>query len=168
MNNLSVASALAVLALAALFGQPAHAVTNATMTTCFEQWQSAKDAGTEPKGELWADYYKKCAARLKKGSSAAKKTSSTTRTKAKKPAANEVSTEVPPEPTDADRAKAIPTKDASGKALSAGEIAFRRRIKKCGVEWHQDQDKGDLPENETWPQFWSACNMRLKKEGIRG
>jgi hypothetical protein len=167
MTYFSPAPGLATLVLATLLGQPAHAATNATMTTCFEQWQSAKDAGTEPKGELWADYYKKCAARMKKTMGVDKK-ASTTRTKAKKPAADEASTEVPPEPTTADQAKAIPTKDASGKALSAGEIAFRRRIKKCGVEWHQDQDKGYLPESETWPQFWSACNMRLKKEGIRG
>lgn len=167
MTFFSPALGLTAFVLVALLGQPAHAATNATMTTCFEQWQSAKDAGSEPKGELWADYYKKCAARLKKGTGANGKAS---KTKVTKPAAttDKASADIPPEPTVADQVKAIPSKDAAGKALSAGEIAFRRRIKKCGVEWHQDQDRGYLPEGETWSQFWSACNMRLKKEGIRG
>ena len=70
MTNPSAASGLAVLMLAgaAALGAalPAHAATNATMSACFEQWQSEKDAGTVAKGELWADYYKACAARIEK------------------------------------------------------------------------------------------------------
>jgi len=176
MTNPSAASGLAVLMLAgaAALGAalPAHAATNATMSACFEQWQSEKDAGTVAKGELWADYYKACAARMKKSKSADKAASTaTTKTKLKKtkvkpaPAADDTASYIPPEPTNADATKAVQTKDASGKPLSAGDIALHRRIKKCGIEWHQDSEKGDLPEGETWAQFWNACNMRLKKEG---
>ena len=169
MTNRSVASAFAAFMLAGAAALPAHAAANATMSACFEQFQSEKDAGTLAKGELWADYYKACAARLKKSKSAA--STETGKTKLKKtkvkpaPAADDTASYVPPEPTTADATKSVQTKDASGKPLSAGDIALHRRIKKCGIEWHQDSDKGYLPEGETWAQFWNACNMRLKKEG---
>jgi hypothetical protein len=51
-------------------GGPASAASNATMTACFEQWQSEKDAGTVPKGEIWTKYYSECAARMKKSAGA--------------------------------------------------------------------------------------------------
>jgi hypothetical protein len=71
---------------------------------------------------------------------------------------------VPPEPTANDKT-AVSAKDASGKPLSASEIAFRKRIKECGAEWRDDKAKGTLPAGENWPQFWSACNTRLKNQG---
>src|SRR6476619_4452298 len=68
---------------------------------------------------------------------------------------------VPKEPTAIDRT-ALTTTDAKGKLLSAGEIAFRQRSKECGNEGQQDKAKGTLPTGEKWPDFWSACNTRLK------
>jgi hypothetical protein len=146
----------------------ASAASNATMTNCFEQYQSEKDAGTLPKGEIWTKFYSDCAARLKKG----KVTATTAQVKKTKkaaaklpPAVEDKPGYVPQEPTVNDQTAAIPTKDASGKSLSASEIAFRRRIKECGNEWRQDKAKGTLPSDEKWPHFWSACNTRLKNQG---
>lgn len=159
---------LALLAGAAILSGPASAASNATMTTCFEQWQSEKDAGTIPKGTIWTKYYSDCAARLKKGKAAAttapiKKTKKATA--AKSPAVEDTPGYVPQEPTGNDKTAAVPAKDASGKPLSASEIAFRKRIKECGAEWREDKTKGTLPSGEDWPQFWSACNTRLKAQG---
>ncbi len=61
-----------LLAATAVLGiGPANAASNATMTACFEQYQSEKDAGTLPKGTIWTKFYSDCAARMKKGKAAA-------------------------------------------------------------------------------------------------
>jgi len=147
---------------------PANAASNATMTTCFEKYQSEKDAGTLPQGTIWTKFYSDCAARMKKGKAAAT-TASGKKTKkaavAKSPAVEDTPGYVPPEPTANDRTAAVLAKDASGKPLSASQIAFRKRIKECGAEWREDKAKGKLPAGEKWPQFWSACNTRLKNLG---
>ena len=157
-----------LLAATAVLGVgPANAASNATMTTCFEQYQSEKDAGTLPKGTIWTKFYSDCAARMKKGKAAATTASDQKTKKAavKSPAVEDTPGYVPPEPTANDKTAAVLTKDASGKPLSASEIAFRKRIKECGAEWREDKAKGMLPTGENWPQFWSACNTRLKNQG---
>ncbi|QIG50339.1 hypothetical protein G5V57_22985 [Nordella sp. HKS 07] len=159
------ALALFLLAGTAFLGAagPAGAASNATMTACSQQWQADKKAGKVPQGETWSKYYSDCAAGMKKGASAA------TTTMKKKAAAvtsakKDTRSFVPKEPTATDQT-AVATTDAKGKPLSAGEIAFRQRIKECGNEWQQDKAKGTLPAGEKWPDFWSACNTRLKAHG---
>lgn len=74
-------------------------------------------------------------------------------------------TMAPPEPkatTTSSNYKA-PTVDKNGKPLSASQIAFRQRIHECSVEWQTAKTGGKLPAGQKWPQFWSACNKRLKK-----
>jgi hypothetical protein len=158
---------LLMAATAVLGVGTASAASNATMTACFEQYQSEKDAGTLPKGTIWTKFYTDCAARMKKGKAAATTASGKKTKKAavKSPAVEDTPGYVPPEPTANDKTAAMPTKDASGKPLSASEIAFRKRIKECGAEWREDKAKGKMPAGEKWPQFWSACNTRLKKQG---
>jgi hypothetical protein len=158
---------LLMAATAVLGVGTASAASNDTMTACFEQYQSEKDAGTLPKGTIWTKFYTDCAARMKKGKAAATTASGKKTKKAavKSPAVEDTPGYVPPEPTANDKTAAVPTKDASGKPLSASEIAFRKRIKECGAEWREDKAKGKMPAGEKWPQFWSACNTRLKKQG---
>jgi hypothetical protein len=68
-----------------------------------------------------------------------------------------------PEPKSASSSSYKPaTVDKNGKPLTAGQIAFRKRIHECSVEWHQAKDAGKLKAGQKWPQFWSACNKRLK------
>jgi hypothetical protein len=158
---------LLLAAAAVLDVGPATAASNATMTTCFEQYQSEKDAGTLPKGTIWTKFYGDCAARMKKGKATAT-TAPVKKTKkpaVKSPAVEDTPGYVPQEPTANGKTAAVLTKDASGKPLSASEIAFRKRIKECGAEWREDKAKATLPAGENWPQFWSACNTRLKNQG---
>ena len=47
-------------------------------------------------------------------------------------------------------------------APSAGVAAMRERQKKCGAEWKAAKAAGKVEKGQKWPQFWSACNKRLK------
>jgi len=48
------------------------------------------------------------------------------------------------------------------KPPSAGMLAARERQKKCGTEWKEAKAAGKIEKGQKWPQFWSACNKRLK------
>jgi hypothetical protein len=48
------------------------------------------------------------------------------------------------------------------KAPSPGQLAARERQKKCAVEWKAAKAAGKIEKGQKWPQFWSACNKRLK------
>ena len=45
---------------------------------------------------------------------------------------------------------------------SAGQLSARDRQKKCGAEWKEAKAANKVPPGQKWPQFWSACNKRLK------
>lgn len=52
---------------------------------------------------------------------------------------------------------------AAGKrAPSAAQIALRERLRKCGAEWREVKAAGKVETGMKWPQYWSACNKRLK------
>ena len=48
------------------------------------------------------------------------------------------------------------------KEPSTGMLAMRERQKKCGAEWKADKAVGKVAAGMKWPQYWSACNKRLK------
>jgi hypothetical protein len=48
------------------------------------------------------------------------------------------------------------------KEPSAAISAMRERQKKCGAEWKDAKAAGKIEKGMKWPQFWSACNKRLK------
>ena len=52
--------------------------------------------------------------------------------------------------------------DKPKKEPSAGMLAMRERQKKCGAEWKEVKAAGKVEKGMKWPQFWSACNKRLK------
>lgn len=108
--------------------------------SCTSQYKSAKAAGT-----LAGKTRKQFMADCKAGGGAAEESA---------PA---------PEPKSASSSNyKAATVDKNGKPLTASQIAFRKRIHECSVEWHQAKDAGKLKTGEKWPQFWSACNKRLK------
>jgi hypothetical protein len=51
------------------------------------------------------------------------------------------------------------------KPPSPGQIAARERQKKCGAEWKAAKATGKIEKGMKWPQYWSACNKRLKGGG---
>ncbi len=48
------------------------------------------------------------------------------------------------------------------RAPTPGQIAARERQKKCAAEWKEAKAAGKVEKGMKWPQFWSACNKRLK------
>jgi hypothetical protein len=56
--------------------------------------------------------------------------------------------------------------DKPKKELSAAQVAARERQQKCSVEWKEAKAGGKLAAGTKWPQFWSACNKRLKGTNI--
>jgi hypothetical protein len=52
--------------------------------------------------------------------------------------------------------------DARTKTPSAGVLAARERQKKCGAEWKKAKAAVKIKKGMKWPQYWSACNKRLK------
>lgn len=59
-----------------------------------------------------------------------------------------------------------PVKKAkSKKPPTAGQLAARERQKKCGAEWRAAKAAGKIEKGMKWPQYWSACNKRLKAAG---
>lgn len=116
-----------------------------TQQLCSQQYQSAKTAGTL-NGQKWPQFLKSCSDSIKSD--------------------QEDAQAVPPEPAAATaRTAATGQTGASGKALTPGQMAFRQRIHECSEEWQQDKAAGSLPAGQKWPQFWSACNTRLKAQG---
>ena len=58
-----------------------------------------------------------------------------------------------------------PEKAKTKKPPSAGMLAARERQKKCGAEWKAAKAAGKIEKGQKWPQYWSACNKRLKAGG---
>jgi len=48
------------------------------------------------------------------------------------------------------------------RALTPGQVAARERQKKCAAEWKEAKAAGKVEKGMKWPQYWSACNKRLK------
>jgi hypothetical protein len=48
------------------------------------------------------------------------------------------------------------------KEPTASQLAARERMTKCSIEWKEAKAGGKLESGAKWPQFWSACNKRLK------
>jgi hypothetical protein len=36
------------------------------------------------------------------------------------------------------------------------------RERQCGAQYRAEKAAGKLPAGQTWPQYWSACNKRIK------
>lgn len=51
------------------------------------------------------------------------------------------------------------------RPLTPGQIAARERMKKCAAEWKEAKAAGKVEKGMKWPQYWSACNKRLKSAG---
>ena len=51
------------------------------------------------------------------------------------------------------------------KPPTPGQLAARDRLKKCGAEWKATTAAGKVEKGMKWPQYWSACDKRLKAAG---
>ena len=116
-----------------------------TQQICSGQYQAAKSAGTLG-GKKWSQFYSDCAADIRNDTSDASVTPD--EPKVQKTATTKYN---------------APTVDKNGKPLTPGQIAFRQRIHECSVEYQRDKAADHL-RGQKWPQYWSACNTRLKQE----
>ena len=159
---------------------------------CNAQWKALTDAGTQGTQKK-KDFVATCLEKMTAGGTAAAtpaaatadaapvtaavpaKPAATTTTMAKPatttaavtaaPAATTAAAPAavaPPEPTDT--VAKTPTTDAAGKPKTPGQLAMDTRIKECGVEWKKAKADGTT-NGLKWPQYWSACNKRLKAAG---
>lgn len=55
---------------------------------------------------------------------------------------------------------------AAKKEPTAKQLAARERQVKCSTEWKQAKEAKTLAPGAKWPQFWSACNKRLKGANV--
>jgi hypothetical protein len=122
------------------------------MQACSAQWSGMKTAGTVPAGMKWKDFLKTC------GAGAAS-------TAANAPAVQPASAAPAASPAGAKPAGALPAVAAAKGAsvpATGGQLAEQTRIKACGVQWQSAKAANSIPAGQTWPQFWSACDTRLK------
>lgn len=76
-----------------------------------------------------------------------------------------INTVVPPASAQTPAPAAGSSTTAAPKAkrpLTPGQLAARERQKKCAAEWKQAKAAGKVEKGMKWPQYWSACNKRLK------
>ncbi len=64
---------------------------------------------------------------------------------------------VPPEPG----SPAARTPRTPG-ARSPAQLAADQRITACGQQWQAAKAAGKIPAGQKWPQYWSACSVRMK------
>lgn len=54
-------------------------------------------------------------------------------------------------------------KSVQKRTPTAAQAALRDRQRKCGAEWRAAKAAGKIEQGMKWPQYWSACNKRLKQ-----
>jgi hypothetical protein len=129
-------SAMAAITIAGLgvLATPALAADN-PMKICGAKYREAKTAGSLPPGQTWMQFLAQCRGTLPKSA-------------ANEPAA--VSGDKPAAPAGTKRPR------------SAAQTATASRQHECGNQWKADKAAGKIAPGQTWPQYWSACNKRLK------
>ncbi|MDB5677429.1 hypothetical protein [Sphingomonas bacterium] len=134
-KSIAIAAAVAV-GFAAL---PAFAAENA-MQVCGAKYQAAKKANTLPAGQTWNQFLAQCRAAMPK------------------PAA----TVAPVKPAPAAKPAAAAKPARTPGQPSAAQKAMYERERQCGAQWRADSAAKKVPAGMKWPQYWSACNKRMK------
>jgi len=111
---------------------------NDVMKECGAKYQAAKASNTLG-GKNWAQFLAACRG-----------------TQAAAPAAPAA-----PAPAAKPVAAAKPASHLPG-AQSPAMVAMHDRQRKCGQMWKADKAAGKIPAGQKWPQYWSACNTKLK------
>jgi hypothetical protein len=140
---------LAAAALIAVGISGAAHADNA-MQVCGAKYQAAKTAKTLPAGQTWNQFLAQCRTTLPKTAAA----TAPVKTVAPAPAAAA-------KPVVAKAAAAPKAARVAGQP-SAAQSAMYARERQCGTQWKADKAAGKIPAGQKWPQYWSACNKRMK------
>lgn len=147
-----------IFAVAFLSGAAFAQAQPAVMKACGEEWQAAKAAGKVKPGDTWQKFLAECRTRQAAPAAAPAAT----------PAPAATAPAAPAKPAAAPAAAAKPAAAAPAAAAKTGltgREAANARIKQCGAEWKAAKEAGKVPAGQKWPQYWSACNARLKAAG---
>lgn len=153
---MSIRIAVLAAGLALAVATPGVALAQANvMKECGAEYQTAKAANTLG-GKSWKDFLGEC--RTRRAAATAPASSN-----AAPPAA---ASTPPASGTAAAPATTAPGAAPAPKPASGGQQAMRSRQKACGAEWQaQKVELRKADPNLKWPQYWSACNKRLKAAG---
>ena len=137
----------AALTIGGAATSPAFAA-NDVMKVCGAKYQAAKTAKTLPAGQTWNQFLAQC-----RGTVA-------------KPAATTAAAKPAPVAVPAAAAKPARAAPAAKPArapsqATAAQQAMYARERQCGAQWKTDKAAGRTG-SQTWPQYWSACNKRMK------
>jgi len=151
MNHIMKMAVAAVTLAGIGSAAPAFAADN-VMKVCGAKYQAAKTAKTLPAGQTWNQYLAQCRGSLPKPAAV------TTPAKPVAAAAAKPAVAAKPAPTRVAVAKPAKTPGQP----SAAQAAMYARERQCGAQYRGDKAAGKLPAGQTWPQYWSACNKRMK------
>ena len=140
MMHMRFAALVAASAATMAFAVPAHAEN--AMQVCGAKYQAAKAAKTLPAGQTWNQFLAQCRASLPKATPPAPVATTATKTTVAK-TVTAATTKTPGQPTPAQQ-------------------AMYARERQCGAQFKADKAAGKLPAGQKWPQYWSACNKRMK------
>lgn len=151
-------------AAAVLFGAASANAQADVMKACGAEWQKLKADNKVAPGQTWNSYLADCRKAKAAAAPAAPAPAAPAAAAPAAPATPPVASSkvVPPEPGTPEAAK---PDTADAKKLTPGQIAARERIKKCGGMWQADKAANKIPAGQKWPQYWSACNKKLKAAG---
>lgn len=145
MTFLRLAGVALVAAMTAtVTGAPAHAADN-VMKVCGAKYQAAKTAKTLPAGQTWNQFLAQCRTTLPKTTAAVAAPAKPVSVPAAAPAPRAVAAKVAKTP---------------GQPTAAQQAMYARE-RQCGAQWKTDKAAGRTG-SQTWPQYWSACNKRMK------
>jgi hypothetical protein len=138
------------------------------MQACSAEWKADKAAGTVPAGQSWKQFWSECSKRqaaATPATGAAPAATPAAAPAAAAPAAAAAAAPAAAAPAATPPAAAATTTAPAKKPPTAAQTAEHARIKECGTEWKAAKAANQIPANQTWPQYWSACNTRLKASG---
>lgn len=153
------------LSVGVMSGLPAFAKASQSMTTCSAQYKADKASGALPAGQTWPQYLSACAARLG-GTQAAVAPTVTTKppklANVASPKASKSDAGVLGNLFGATTTKAAAGAATNGMTQTPAQKAMYDRERQCGQMWKASKVSGSIPSGQTWPQYWSQCNARLK------
>ena len=126
---------------------PAFAADN-VMKVCGAKYQAAKTAKTLPANQTWNQFLAQCRASMAKPAAVTAPTKPVPPVAAKpalKPAV----------------VAAKPAAKTPGQP-SPAQAAMYARERQCGAQYRAEKAAKKIPAGQTWPQYWSACNKRMK------
>jgi hypothetical protein len=151
-TKLWIASGLFFGALAITFASVPAQAKNKTVKECETEWKAAEAAKTTG-GKKRTEFIAAC-----------RKETATPAAAAPAPAPAAAAPEKPVAAAPA--AKPAKPTTAGKKPLTPGQVAFHKREVECGQQWKADKAAHKVPVGMTWPKYLSACNKRLKSQGM--